>query len=39
MPKLASLFVENANFDLVDETCAKRERAMPIFSNLTGPKS
>jgi len=39
MPKLASLFIEDAHFESIDETCVKRERAMPIFSTLSGPKS
>ena len=39
MPKLASLFIESASFESIDETCVKREKAMPIFSTLTGPKS
>jgi len=38
IPKLASLFIEDTNFDSVDDNCVKREKAMPIFSTVIGPK-
>lgn len=38
IPKLASMFIEDASFQDLDTNCIERERAMPIFTSLTGPR-
>ena len=37
VPNLVGLFVTNASFEMVDDTCTKRERPSPFFNTLTGP--
>lgn len=36
--KLVSNFIYEASLDEIDASCVERERAMPIFSTLTGPR-
>ncbi len=38
MPKLASMFIEDGSFAELKTSCVERERAMPIFTSLTGPR-
>ena len=37
VPNLMSIFINNASFEGVDDSCTKREQASPFFNTLTGP--
>ena len=37
VPNLMSIFIKNASFEGVDESCTSREQALPFFNTLTGP--